>query len=228
MSKKLLTSLCLVTLVTTSALAMTTRADDVVLPEVEPPMASENSKKSLMAKLAQIDFFSANFKQKSVSESGELLQEGAGTIAMSKPNLVHWKITEPDEVLMLSDGQTVWVYDPFLDQATAYALSKYISKTPVLLLMSNDESLWDLYHISQVATRSGDHVSYMVTAIDKTSQIKSLTLSFKGKQLNEFSFKDATGQMINIILTHFNAVDKPSDSLFKFTLPDGVHLEDKR
>jgi len=198
-------------------------------------------KKVLMAKLAKLNFFSAKFTQKIFSESGQLLQQGAGNLAISKPNLVNWKTTEPDETFIISDGETLWFYDPFIEQATAYNLAQSIHNTPILLLTSNDETLWQQYLVKQ----SSDN--FVITPLKDNSQIKSLTVTFSSKSfsskgssskdaedkmqqehLSEFSFVDATGQISTIILADFDAETKPSESLFDFNLPQGVRLEDKR
>jgi outer membrane lipoprotein carrier protein len=185
----------------------------------------------LMTKLAKLNFFKANFTQQIFSESGELLQQGAGKLAISKPNLVNWQTTEPDETFIISDGETLWFYDPFIDQATAYNLAQSIHNTPILLLTSNDEALWQQYEVSQSAD------DFIITPLKNNGQINSLTVSFSNKgvsnkvaaeQLSEFSFVDATGQRSTIMLADFDATTKPEKSLFDFNLPQGVDVVDKR
>jgi outer membrane lipoprotein carrier protein len=190
-------------------------------------IATQNTKdkKLLMTKLAQLDFFSANFTQKILSESGDLLQEGSGTLSISKPNLVNWQTIEPDETSIVSDGKTLWFYDPFIEQASAYSLDKAIDNTPMLLLTNNDESLWIKYTVEQ---RDDE---FIITPLTQESQIKSLSLRFSttdSVQLSEFAFKDVTGQVSRIELSKFNATDKPAAKLFEFILPEGVRLEDER
>jgi len=193
-------------------------------------VAKDSAKQRLMSKLAKLSFFSANFSQRVISNQGDLLQQGAGTLAISKPNLVNWKTTSPDETLIVSDGNTLWFYDPFIEQASAYSLAKSIHNTPILLLTSDEPTLWQQYDVQQTEQ------SFIVTPIDKNSQIKRLTLQFNNSnmtstnavKLTEFSFQDATGQISQISLSNFNNQDKPAATLFSFTLPEGVRLEDKR
>jgi len=212
---------------------------------------SEKSKQSLMTKLGKLAFFSANFNQKILNEQGEVLQKGAGSLAISKPNLVNWKTTSPDETLIVSDGNTLWFFDPFIEQASAYSLAKSIHNTPILLLTSDEPKLWQQYTVVEMNVvemnviegdvekqKNSDNkgLRYVVIPKDETSQIKKLTLSFTEKTVNEvtlielsqFSFEDATGQVSQIILSNFNSQTKPAAALFTFNLPEGVRLEDKR
>jgi len=198
-------------------------------------------KEQLMTKLSKLAFFSANFNQQIISENGELLQQGGGNLAISKPNLVNWRTTSPDETLIVSDGNTLWFYDPFIEQASAYSLAKSIHNTPILLLTSDAPQLWQQYHVTQdsdevLQANSQQGQRFIITPIDKNSQIKRLTLRFNTAdvsgdndvQLSEFSFQDASGQVSKISLSDFNSSTEPSSDLFKFTLPQGVRLEDKR
>jgi outer membrane lipoprotein carrier protein len=196
------------------------------------------AKSILMAKLANVDHFSANFNQEVLSESGEMLEQSSGELAISKPNLASWYTIEPDELKIVSDGQDVWFYNPWIEQVSVYSLSAAIAKTPILLLTSKDEALWQQYNVTQkVAAETSEiaeisSTSFVISAKDVNSQIKSLTLVFepneKGGQLKQFSFLDATGQLSHIKLSDFNAQNIPAKTLFSFVLPDGVQVDDQR
>jgi len=194
---------------------------------------SSEAKEHLMAKLSKLAFFSAEFSQNILDAQGEILQQGSGTIAISKPNLVNWKTITPDETLIVSDGNTLWFYDPFIEQASAYSLAKSIHNTPILLLTSDEPQLWQQYTVIEQQGVVEKGLRFVVMPKDENSQIKKLTLTFTDTenndvQLSEFSFQDATGQISQINLSKFNSKIKPADTLFNFSLPEGVRLEDKR
>jgi len=198
------------------------QASDAEIPALAEQ--ANTAKQHLMTKLSTLAFFSADFSQKILSNQGELLSQGSGSLAISKPNLINWKTTSPDETMIISDGNTLWFYDPFIEQASAYSLAKSIHNTPILLLTSDEPALWQQYQVTQ------EQQSFIITPTDTSSQIKRLTLSFSGDntQLSEFSFEDATGQVSQISLLNFDSKNKPEAALFRFDLPEGVRLEDKR
>ena len=189
------------------------------------------SKKVLMAKLATLNFFSANFSQEVISDSGELLDQSTGKLAISKPNLANWQTIEPNELSIVSDGSNVWFYDAWLEQVSVYSLSAAIAQTPILLLTSQDESLWQQYNVTQ------HKEIFVVTAKNTDSQVQSLTLVFESnegsikgnvEQLSQFTFLDATGQKSNIKLSHYDAKNAPEAALFNFVIPNGVQVDDQR
>lgn len=182
-------------------------------------------KSSLMKKLATLDFFSANFKQQVLDADGNELQNALGTLAVQKPNLVHWKTAEPDESLIISDGATLWFFDPFVEQVSAYLLEKALMNTPILLLTSSDPSLWQHYSVSSM-----DENNYLIHANDNNAQVKTLELRFKEKSnvLESFTILDATGQLSIFKLSKFDVENSPENSLFIFEIPKGIELDDQR
>ncbi len=183
------------------------------------------SKLELMEKLATIDFFSAKFKQKIFDQAGNELQQGSGLLSVSKPNLVNWQTLTPDESLIVSDGSNLWFYDPFVEQVSVYRLESAIANTPILLITSNDEKLWQDYNVSQLTEHR-----YLVSARNENARVKSLELTFneaaKNVELVGFNILDATGQLSVVSLTNYP--QEPSENLFTFTVPEGVYIDDQR
>ena len=222
------------TLVLVLSMAMSPLTSVLAQPQVKAPIQFDASKKLLMTKLANLDFFSANFTQEVVSETGELLEQSSGNLAISKPNLANWHTQEPDELTIVSDGADVWFYNPWIEQVSVYSLSAAIAKTPILLLTSKDESLWQQYTVNQEKDKlQGER--FVISAKDPNSQIKSLTLVFSEKDqnslhgnLSQFSFLDATGQVSHIKLSNFDAHTAPNGNLFNFIIPQDVQLDDQR
>jgi len=195
------------------------------------------SKVELMTKLHQLEFFSANFSQQVLTESGELVEQSTGKLALSKPNLANWQVLTPDELSIVSDGKSVWFHDPWIEQVNVYSLATAIAQTPILLLTSKDDALWAQYNVTQQQPSAKTEAAnkqerYVISAIDNSSQIKSLTLIFnsamQGGQLSEFSFLDVTGQVSHITLSDFDTTIAPSQTLFDFVVPAGTQIDDQR
>lgn len=193
---------------------------------------STEAKNTLRTKLASLAFFSANFNQVVESASGEQIAQSSGKLAISKPNLANWHTLLPDELAIVSDGNDVWFYDPWIEQVSVYSLSAAIAKTPILLLTSQDESLWQQYTVAQAESLTLASERFVITSNDINAQIKSLTLEFKildnKSELQKFSFLDATGQLSHIQLTDFEDQAMPKASMFQFQVPAGVQVDDQR
>ncbi|SEL15339.1 outer membrane lipoprotein carrier protein [Colwellia chukchiensis] len=184
-----------------------------------------DAKIELMVKLEKVAFFSADFNQQIFDQEGNSLQQGTGKFSVSKPNLIHWQTLSPDESLIVSDGENLWFYDPFVEQVSVYTLASAIANTPILLLSSNDPQLWQDYAVSKIAKNR-----YAIVAKGQDSRVKSLTLSFANSEhtpkLIAVEMLDTTGQLSVIkLLNHGSA---PNPALFSFSVPEGVYLDDQR
>lgn len=193
---------------------------------------NETAKNQLIAKLNKLNYFTANFSQDVFSESGEIIEQSTGTIAISKPNLANWQVQTPDELSIISDGESVWFYNPWIEQVNVYALDSAIARTPILLLTSNDETLWEAYNVAKENDASEEEHTFIISSIDTNSQIKSLTLHFNQLSnteiLSGFSFLDATGQLSRITLSQFSTKQEPQIDLFKFVVPENTQIDDQR
>jgi outer membrane lipoprotein carrier protein len=200
-------SLCtavLATNVSISAFAMKTNEATVAVNSLSNNISV--AKNILMKKLTTIKYFSADFTQQVLDADGNVLQNASGTLAVKKPNLVHWNTAEPDESLIVSDGSTLWYFNPFVEQVSAFRLDKALMNTPILLLTSSDPELWQHYSVSTM-----NENNFLIHANDNNSQVKTLELRFKKStnELDSFTILDATGQL-------------------NFTIPEGIELDDQR
>ncbi|MFD2166784.1 outer membrane lipoprotein chaperone LolA [Thalassotalea euphylliae] len=181
------------------------------------------AKQTLMSTLAQMNNLSASFKQDVKDTSDELIQQGEGKFVIAKPNLMVWQTFLPDESTITSDGETIWLFDPFIEQVTAYSLAQSVKNTPILLLTTTDESLWDNYLV-EGNLENGFHISSQ----DQDAQIKTLSLAFSGNVLTSFSFEDVTGQKSYFSLADIQMNQTLPNGLFSFEVPEGILLDDQR
>ena len=184
-----------------------------------------SDKQELMDRLTKIKQFSASFSQVVSSEGGTVVQESKGQLAVKKPNLVYWHTGQPEETLIVSDGSTLWFYDPFIEQVTAYAVDNAIVNTPILLLTSSDPLLWASYDV----VKSSEEV-FLINNKIAESRILSLKLNFDkdNKQLKTFTFVDNTGQQSVVELNNVESNKDIEAARFAFKVPEGVYLDDQR
>jgi len=224
--KTVVISLCMAVLATNisfSASALQTKQSIETVKQLSSNVS--DAKTTLMEKLATIKYFTADFSQQILDADGNELKNASGTLSVRKPNLVHWSTAEPDESLIVSDGETLWYLDPFVEQVSAFLLDKALINTPILLLTSSDPALWQHYSVSSMNKNS-----YLIHANDTNSQVKTLELRFKENinELDSFSILDATGQLSIFKLSKLEQKVAPDSALFDFIIPEGIELDDQR
>lgn len=200
---------------------------NITIEAVEHQQVSEASRAKLLSIMTNIHSFSADFKQLVFSSEGNTIQQAQGQLTVQKPNLVNWHTVLPEENQIISDGNTLWLYDPFIEQATAYSLAQSLTNTPILLLSTTDESVWQQFTIEET-----DVNAFVVRAKDQQSQVKSLFITFSTVAndyvIDEFVIDDATGQRSRFSLDSFLLNPSLDKKVFEFNQPENVYLDDQR
>ena len=85
-----------------------------------PLSASEGSDSAneLASLLKGYESYQADFIQIVVNENGNKVQETRGSLKAKRPGLFYWETSAPLSQFIVSNGETVEVYDPDLEQVT--------------------------------------------------------------------------------------------------------------
>ncbi|KAA9001085.1 outer membrane lipoprotein chaperone LolA [Affinibrenneria salicis] len=176
----------------------------------------------LQGRLSKVNSFHARFNQTVTSADGAAVQEGEGELWLKRPNLFNWKTTAPDENVLVSDGKTLWFYNPFVEQVTATWLKDATGNTPFMLIARNSASDWQQYNVRQ----QGDAFSLTPKAASGNLKQFAITVTNSGT-IKAFIATEQDGQRSAWVLKdqQNGAVDAAK---FTFTPPKGVALDDQR
>ncbi len=202
--KKLWLSCCLLSALTVAGAALADASSD------------------LQQRLGKVNSFHASFTQKVTDASGTNVQDGEGELWVKRPNLFNWHMTAPDESTIISDGKTVWFYNPFVEQVSATWLKDATSNTPFMLIARNQASDWKQYNIKQ----QDDH--FELTPKSDAGNLKQFVINVATNgTINQFSAIEQDGQRSNYTLKSQQNTVVSADK-FTFTLPKGVTVDDQR
>ncbi|KOO16914.1 MULTISPECIES: outer membrane lipoprotein chaperone LolA [Vibrio] len=179
-------------------------------------------KDELSQRLQKNDGFSADFAQQLISPEGDLVMEGQGKVEIARPSLFRWTTTAPDENVLVSDGQSLWYYSPFIEQVSIYWQEQATEQTPFVLLTRNRASDWDNYKVDQ----QGDTFILTPTAADSNQGQFKLNIDEQGA-VQGFSVVEQDGQQSNFTFNNIN-LNKPKANRFTFVIPEGVEVDDQR
>jgi outer membrane lipoprotein carrier protein len=183
---------------------------------------------ALEAILSQTQTLSAEVDQLLIDQDGRELQETRALLLMEKPSHFHWAITEPYEQLTVTDGKTLWHYEPDLDQVTIQDFDdNEVDRVPAMLLNGDANTIAEAYDVSST-NMGGDIVRFILIPRNVDRLFERLSVTFTGPVLQEMQFEDSLGQQTSL---SFHEVKRnvPLDaSNFSFTPPDGIDVIDNR
>lgn len=187
-----------------------------------PAQADERSIQRLTQLLDQAQTLTARFSQLTLDGSGTQLQETSGEMALKRPGLFRWHTDAPLEQLLVSNGATVWLYDPDLEQVTIRSLDQRLTHTPALLLSGDVSKIGENFQISH--KEAGGVVDFILKPKSKDTLFDNLHLSFRDGVINDMQLIDSVGQRTNILFFGVKMNQSIDTAQFNFKVPKGTDV----
>ena len=169
--------------------------------------------------LQPITSLSARFQQQITDADGYELQNSEGLFEVSQPNNLRWVVELPMPQQIIADGETLWIYDPDLEQVIIQPFNEDIAATPAILFSGDLDQLDPAYFVTQLAEghfelkpeRGGSLFDSMIIRFDQAKPA-SITLT------------DTLGQTTHISFSQLELNPPLSGDQFVFQIPDGVDV----
>ncbi|STZ14938.1 Outer-membrane lipoprotein carrier protein precursor [Moraxella caviae] len=183
------------------------------------PASTQVATKNLNKLLSNTKSMSANFSQ--TTKAGGKTTKFSGSMAVARPNQFRWESKSPAEQLIVANGNTLWIYDKDLAQATKQSVSNQVGDTPALLLSGDPKQIERNFNISQ--PDAGKNY-YVLTPKSSNAAFKNLSISFNGGKPVMMVLNDNIGQTTSIRFSGIEMNKKISASKFSFTPPAGTDV----
>ncbi|HSW94294.1 MAG TPA: outer membrane lipoprotein chaperone LolA [Gammaproteobacteria bacterium] len=179
----------------------------------------------LTALLNNIHTLQANFHEMVKDTKGKTLTQSDGKMSLRRPGQFRWDVMQPNRQLIVTNGQTIWIYDADLQQVTIRRLQKEAGEVPALLLSNTNETLTKDFSVE----KSGDGKTqwFLLKPKDKSSLFEEIKLGFDNQQITTMQLQDHLGHVTMIQFSHGVANRQLSAALFAFKAPAGVDVIDE-
>lgn len=195
----------------------------LVIPCTSVFASSENSiAEKLSAQLIDTKTLSASFVQTIRDAKANVLQESIGSLLVKRPNKLHWLTTQPYEHLVVTDGETLWLYDIDLEQVNKERYDTNIDKAPALLLSGNVDAIVNNYALE--LKKGVDQLVFVLTPSNVGSAFSRLEIEFVDKTINSMTLQDNFDQTTTIEFSNTIINQTISDQQFNFVAPEGVEV----
>ena len=114
----------------------------------------------VQANYQAIQSFQGRFEQEDRQSDGRIAR-AAGRIAYLRPGRMRWEYEPPNEQLLVTDGETVWLYDPILDNVTVQPLAELTQGTPLAFLLGAGNLKEDFSCRPYTRTPPDDGLTYL-------------------------------------------------------------------
>jgi len=183
----------------------------------------EDGSQRLKQLLGSFDSFSAEFDQISAADDSRRMEQSHGTLVMAKPNRFNWIAKEPFPQQLVSDGETLWIYDPDLEQATRRAVHDQQSGVPALILNGQVDELQQSYRIRLLQEKEQSQLFEMLP-LGEESIFTRIRLLFNDGLIAELQLEDSLGQRTSILFQNQKLNPTLGEQEFVFLPPEGTDI----
>jgi outer membrane lipoprotein carrier protein len=194
-----------------------------------PAYSSEHNETALnflKEYIQSLNSFEAEFEQSIYGQSGTMLESSKGIVKLQKPGKFYWAYQQPYSQYLISNGDSIWIYDEDLEQVTINKIDGNTQNSPAALLSGemDIESNYIITDLGQI--ENADWIELRSNNTDV--EFNAIRLGFIQGELSGMALFDNLGQTSEL---NFNKVlrDKVLDeSLFEFIPPVGIDVIDTR
>lgn len=199
------------------------------------PASNQQATTNLVEQLSDIQSITADFEQstkltnnkKSTTTanrpaSQHMNQRFTGIMKVARPGKFYWETLSPAKQTIVTTGQTVWIYDPDLQQAIKQNLDVQVANTPALLLSGNAREIMAAYEVSQP---DASKTYYSLKPKNNEGAFERLLISFsKDKAPSLMILEDSMGQTTTIQFKNVKLNNPIPNSTFNFSPPKGTDI----
>ncbi len=164
----------------------------------------------------------ATFVQSVYDANGGLMRESSGEVNLQPPFKFRWDYSTPFKQELVSNGETLWLYDDDLQQVTVRSAKEALANSPILLL-SGEVSLEDTFAVKELAERDG--LGWVeLKPLDEEADFDAIYAALDSSGLRVLDMRDKLGQSTQIQFENIQISTGLNRALFEFQVPDGVDV----
>lgn len=167
----------------------------------------------------------AEFSQFALSSDGDRAEESEGHFFVARPDRFRWVTDTPFVQEIVSDGESIWIYDPDLDQVTRRTANAQGNSAPALILNGQIAELQQQFNIQRIDEGEAGSALFELQPLNlEGSTFTRIRLMFEQNRLSELSMEDSLGQRSMLVLHDLEYDPELPQGVFEFTLPEGADL----
>jgi len=172
--------------------------------------------------------FEANFIQEYIGKVMKQANKGEGKVYFKKKGMMRWDYTVPNQKL-ISDGHTLWYYQPEEKQVLVSDVSKILKEKTPLAFLAGEGNLsrdFNLLNLNESVSQKEDNYVVELAPKEPLATLSKLILTVDKKTYIVLQ-ADVVDELGNVTRTRFIGTKTNvglSNSFFQFTIPPGTDV----
>jgi len=172
--------------------------------------------------------FEANFIQEYIGKVMRQANRGEGKVYFKKKGMMRWDYTIPNQKL-ISDGHTLWYYQPEEKQVLLSDISKVLQERTPLAFLAGEGNIgrdFNILNLNESVSQKEDNYIIELSPKEPLATLAKLTLTVDKKTYTILQ-TDVFDGLGNVTRTRFIDIKTNvglASSFFHFTIPPGTEV----
>jgi len=171
--------------------------------------------------------YEASFEQETRIKAYPRAQKSSGKVFYKKPGGMRWNYERPEASEIVTNGQTVWMYTPSLNQVMKTRFSESSQSRVATAFLSGMGNLKADFDVA-LDTAEEDEAGYrlVLRPKDKGDSVRTLVFTVDRETFNikKSVLTDHYDNVTTVRLSDFKINNGLEDALFEFVPPEGVEV----
>ncbi len=186
----------------------------------------------MQKKYKEIDSFSADFTQELFNRENHYTQTKAGTFSFKKEMNLYFNVKSPNPELLIANKKEVWNYFPNEEVAFKYNASLIQNSNNILSVITGQVALNEEFEVDkkeEITLNNNIVICYHVYPLEPSVELTQakIYINKDTKLIEAVEAYDFAGNTNYIVFQNFSINPKLNKSLFSFTPPKGIDIEDQ-
>ncbi|MFQ5417946.1 MAG: outer membrane lipoprotein carrier protein LolA [Myxococcota bacterium] len=147
-----------------------------------------------------------------------------GTVQFAKPGKMRWSYEEPEPSLVVSDGKTLWLYDPANAEVQRMPVSGGIAAGAAVHFLLGEGDVRRDFAIEALACGADRATLELVPRVDSSYEKLRVVADLASGQLRSTTVFDLIGNVSEVSFEEVVEGETPGEDAFRFDPPEGVEI----
>jgi outer membrane lipoprotein carrier protein len=157
-------------------------------------------------------------------DSGPEAQPAAGRVEFAKPGRMRFEYETPEPSLVVSDGKTLWIYDPTAREVQVMAVSEGFLSAAAIQFLLGEGKLDESFEVTARSCAPERAELDLKPRAEASYERIDLVVERGSGWIRETTVVDLLGNRTHIVFEGIEIGENPDPARFRFEPPEGVKV----
>jgi len=166
----------------------------------------------------------ARFVQRTASALAPSGEPMSGRVVLAKPGRMRWSYETPEPSEVVSDGRTLWIYDPAAHEAQKFEVGEQFLSGAAFQFLLGSGRITDSFRVRAEPCGAPRARLTLTPRADATYQVLELEIDAASGEASATAVVDLFGNRTEVEFSELRYDRAPAASVFQFVAPQGVRV----